>query len=97
MAMNADNANARFAFFFPGARVLSPEEVEALPAEKKQAAAAAKEGVWVEIDCPDGTCIEEGKIVVPAAGTQTSGEKGYWLNLFCPEDSCKISEMTDLP
>jgi len=96
--MNAANANARFAFFFPGARTLTPEEVAALPDEKKQAAeAVAKEGLWVEIDCPDGTCIEDGKIVVPTEGTQTSGEKGYWLNLFCPEDSCKISEVTDLP
>jgi len=38
--MNAANANARFAFFFPGARILTPEEVAALPDEKKQAAEA---------------------------------------------------------
>jgi hypothetical protein len=96
-SMNASDANARFTFFFPGARILSDQERASLPEEKKQAAAeAGKEGVWLEVDCPDRSCIEEGKIVIPAAATAAEGE-GYWLNLFCPENSCKISEMTDLP
>ncbi|MCF8051678.1 MAG: hypothetical protein K9L59_10615 [Desulfobacterales bacterium] len=88
----------RFTFFFPGARILSQDEVASLPSEKKQAAEAAnQEGVWIEIDCPDGTCVDrDGKIKIPAAGVQGAGKKGIWLNLFCPEDSCQIRESTDL-
>jgi hypothetical protein len=85
-------------FFFPGARILSEQEAASLPDEKKQAAAAAgRKGVWVEIDCPEGSCIEDGKITVPAAGAAGAEGKGYWMNLFCPEDSCKISEGSALP
>ena len=88
----------RFTFFFPGARILSPQEVASLPSEKKQAAQAANQaGVWIEIDCPDGTCVDaDGKIKIPGAGAKSGGKQGIWLNLFCPEGSCQIGESTDL-
>ncbi len=80
----------RFTFFFPQAKVLSSADVAALPADKKKAAeAAAKEGVWLEVHCPDESCIgKDGKITLQAAGVPGKSDKGLWLNVFCPEDSC---------
>jgi hypothetical protein len=97
MAMQ-DNS-ARFTFFFPEARVLRGEEVEALPPDKKQAAAKlGQQGVWLEINCPDKSCINaDGKITVSAVGTEAKSKRGVWLNLFCPEDSCELRQSTDLP
>lgn len=95
----SETSVGKFTFFFPGARLLSQEEVASLPPEKKQAGEASSQpGVWIEIDCPEGTCVDEnGMIQIPAEGAQAGGQKGFWLNLFCPEGSCKIKEMTDLP
>ena len=91
--------SSRFTFFFPDARILSEAEVAALPAEKKQAAEIAeKEGVWLEIYCPDASCLNaDGRITIPAAGAESMEKKGIWLNLFCPEGSCELTEGTNLP
>ncbi|MFZ0132528.1 MAG: hypothetical protein WAK95_08285 [Desulfobacterales bacterium] len=99
MAMQENSA--RFTFFFPEARVLRKEEVDALPSDKRQAAATSgQQGVWLEINCPDKSCISaDGKITIPAAGSTAGAnkDKGVWLNLFCPEDSCELQQNTDLP
>ncbi len=95
--MSASEANTRLTFFFPGARALSKEEATELPEEKKKAVPSGiEEGIWLEIECPDRSCIEKGKITVPVEGAG-EGEKGFWLRLFCPEGSCKITEDTELP
>jgi hypothetical protein len=96
--MTMQDNSSQFTFFFPEARVLSGEEVEALPPEKRQAAAkSGQQGVWLEINCPDSSCIsEDGKITVSAVGTEAKSKGGVWLNLFCPEDSCEIRQSTDL-
>lgn len=86
----------RFKFFLPGARVLSENETDSLPAEKIQSVkAAGSEGLWLEINCPDGSCLDsEGRITLPV---QESEGEGIFLNLFCPEGSCEIVQGTDLP
>jgi hypothetical protein len=90
--------DTRFTFFFPDARVLSVEEIQALTLEKKQASQkVGGKGVWLNINCPDASCISgEGRITIPATGVEHS-KKGFWLNLFCPEDTCEIHQATDLP
>jgi hypothetical protein len=77
-------------FFFPHARVLSKADVDALPADKKKAAQASdRPGVWLEVHCPDASCIgKDGKITLQAAGVTEKSDKGLWLNIFCPEDRC---------
>ncbi|MFO7707344.1 MAG: hypothetical protein R6V84_04160 [Desulfobacterales bacterium] len=85
----------RFTFFFPEARVLSANEV---PADKKKAAeASGKPGVWLEVHCPDGSCVgKDGKVTLQAAGVAGKADKGLWLNVFCPEDSCLWKGGTEL-
>lgn len=85
-------------FYFPNARVLGTNEVSALPADKKKAAeATGRSGVWLEVDCPDGSCLgKDGKVTLEAVGAETRKGKGVWLNVFCPEDSCLWKGGTDL-
>jgi len=66
---------------------LSSSEVAALPDDKKKSAAAAgKSGVWLEVHCPDGSCVDkEGKVTLTAAGIEGKKDKGLWLNVFCPK------------
>jgi hypothetical protein len=86
----------RFKFFVPKARVLSQDEIDSMPAEKIQSVAAAgQNGIWLEIDCPDGSCLDaEGRITLPEAKPEG---KGIFLDLFCPEGSCEIVQSTDIP
>ena len=92
-------SETRFTFFFPDARVLNEAEIAAIPTEKKEAAESdKKEGIWLEIYCPDGSCVSnDGRITIPAVGAESAEAKGFWLNLFCPEGSCELNQMTDLP
>jgi hypothetical protein len=91
-----DKKPFQFKFFLPDARVLSESEIDSLPAEKVQSVkAAGREGLWLEINCPDGSCLDaEGRITLPV---QESEGEGIFLNLFCPEGSCEILQGTDLP
>ena len=97
--MSTGDAKSRFKFFFPDARVLSESEIAALPPERKQAVESlGKAGVWLEVHCPDASCVgDDGRITIPAVGTESAEEKGVWLNLFCPEGSCELQEGTQLP
>ena len=94
-----DANTSRFRFFLPEARVLGQDEIASLPPEKlKNVESAGQQGLWLEIACPDESCIDEqGNITIPAKGTELSGEKGLFLNLFCPEGSCEVVQSTDLP
>jgi hypothetical protein len=60
--------------FCPGARCLTPEEVVALPEDKRQAAQdQGKEGLWLEMFCPDGACLtEEERLKVPVKAEPVS-------------------------
>jgi len=94
----AHNDKNQLTFYFPNARALSSSEVAALPDDKKKSAAAAgKSGVWLEVHCPDGSCVDkEGKVTLTAAEIEGKKDKGLWLNVFCPEDSCLWKGGTDL-
>jgi hypothetical protein len=85
--------------FAPNVRPLTDLEINALPEEKKKLAReAGKDGMWLEVHCPAGSCIsDEGKIVIEAKGAPPKKEKGFWLNLFCPENRCVIDQGTELP
>jgi hypothetical protein len=95
----ADTNRTSRAFFLPESRSLSSAEVSDLPEEKRKAAiASGREGVWIEVPCPDGSCMKKnGKIVLEAAPVGHKEEKGIWLNIFCPEDSCLWKGGTELP
>lgn len=97
--MTTRDSGSRFTFFFPEARVLSNAEVDTLSPEKKQAAEkTGQRGIWLEIDCPNQSCVSaDGRVTIPAAGAEAKGDKGVWLNVFCPEDSCEIYQGTALP
>jgi hypothetical protein len=90
---------SRFRFFLPDARILGQNEIANLPPEKlKSAESSGQKGLWVEIACPDESCIDdEGNITIPAKGTDMSGKRGAFLNLFCPEGSCEVVQSSDLP
>jgi hypothetical protein len=94
-----DAKTSRFRFFLPDARVLRQDEIAKLPQEKLQAVeTGGREGLWLEIVCPDESCIDDdGNISIPAKGIDTSEKEGFFLNLFCPDDSCEIVQSTDLP
>jgi hypothetical protein len=94
-----ETKTSRFRFFLPDARLLDKEEIAQLPPQKKQAAAAAdKPGVWLELSCPDDSCIDsQGNINIPAQGVESTENKGLFFKLFCPEDSCEVIRPTDLP
>ncbi len=94
-----ESKSTRFRFFLPSARLLEKEEISNLPPEKLEAAEAGNQkGLWLEIVCPDQSCIDQdGNISIPAKGVNPPKEKGLFLNLFCPEKSCEIVETTDLP
>jgi hypothetical protein len=94
-----DAKTSRFRFFLPEAGVWGQDEIASLPPEKlKNAESGGQQGLWLEIVCPDESCIDdEGNITIPAKGKDMSGEKGLFLNLFCPEGSCEVVQSTDLP
>ena len=95
----AQKEKTSFTFFFPGSRLLSSAEISALAAEKRKAAEdSRREGVWLEVPCPDGSCMKkQGKVILDAVGAGHKEEKGVWLNVFCPEDSCLWKGGTELP
>ena len=70
-----------------------------LPIEKKEAAeATGRQGLWLEVFCPDDQCLrEEERIKLPVERTAPGAEKGFWLNMFCPEDRCEVEEGSQLP
>lgn len=93
------DSQSRFRFFLPEARLLEKDEIANLPPEKLSAVeSGGREGLWLEIVCPDESCIDsDGNVTIPAKGAEASGEKGVFLNLFCPDDSCEVVQPTDLP
>ncbi len=87
----------RLKVFIENARLVSADEVSALPVEKREAV-KDKNGLWIEVQCPEGACsVDKDKITLPAGGIVPKETKGIWLNLFCPENQCTIESYTDLP
>ncbi len=95
--MKKEIAKTRFKVFIEDARLLSEQEISRLP-EEKRSGASQKQGLWVEVDCPEGTCsVDKDKITLPASGVTEKETRGVWLKLFCPDNQCAIEETTDLP
>lgn len=90
---------SRFKFFLPNARILNDSEIANLSPEKRKAEESGRQdGLWIEIICPDESCIDkEGNITIPAKGAKVVSENGVFLSLFCPNDSCEVVQSTDLP
>jgi hypothetical protein len=90
---------SRFRFFFPQARILKKDEIAKLPSEKlKTAESGGQDGLWLEIVCPDESCIDEdGNITITASGIETLPNEGIFLSLFCPDGSCEVVQSSDLP
>ena len=87
----------RLKVFIENARLVSMDEVSTLPVEKRESV-TGKKGIWIEVQCPEGSCsIDKDKIVLPAGGVIPKESKGLWLSLFCPENQCELKEYTDLP
>ena len=97
--MKREFKEGRLKVFLPDARPLTAEEISQLPREKQAAATAAgKQGLWIEVPCPENACSTEGdKITLPAGGVVGGEKKGLWLNLFCPEDQCMFEQPSALP
>lgn len=88
----------RFKFFLPDARLLGKDEIESIRTAKNQPATAVEsEGLWLEIKCPDRSCLDkEGRISLPTQKGDAQ-DKGVFLNLFCPEESCEVVQSSDVP
>ncbi len=87
----------RLKVFIESARLIAAEEIAELPPDKHEAV-AGKAGLWIEVDCPEGSCsVDKKTITLPAGGVVPRETKGFWLNLFCPEDQCMITQSSDLP
>lgn len=95
----ARNDSDRLAFYFPGLRLLSRSEIDALPESRRRAAEASGDsGVWLEVPCPKEACFKrEGKVCVDALPADRDEREGLWLRAFCPEYSCLATGGTDLP
>ena len=95
----ANEKKTHLNFFLPGGRVLSEAEIDMLPAEKRRISeGTGKAGVWMEVPCPGGSCVEgQERIIVEAPGVEEPHNRGVWLNIFCPEDRCLFKSGTELP
>jgi hypothetical protein len=93
-----ENKSFQFKFFLPDARLLDVDEISTLHARLDQSAPTSDEkGLWIEVTCPDRSCLDEdGKLTLPVAGEKPE-RKGIFLNLFCPEGRCEIVQATDIP
>lgn len=80
--------------FLPNARVLSREEIENLPEREREfVRESRKDGVWVELSCPDELCSAEEKgVKLPVFCEQPKHEHSLWLDIFCPGEQCNVDE-----
>lgn len=97
--VNQKESKNRLKVFLPNVRLLTEEEIQNLSEEKRQAVKSSGEpGLWVEIVCPEDSCLTiGGKVSLVAEGYVPEETKGLWLNIFCPENRCEFDEPTDIP
>lgn len=83
--------------FVPNARNLTTGEIMGIPEESKEHIKETRNGVWLEVDCPDRDCvIEEGKIALHVICARDKESESLWMRLFCPEDRCLGKQATDV-
>jgi hypothetical protein len=86
----------QFKFFLPDARVLDEQEIGEMEKHEDAVSASNQEGLWIEIKCPDRSCLDDqGRLTLPVTEQETETE-GVFLNLFCPEGRCQIVQSTDI-
>ena len=93
------NQPCQFKFFLPHARLMSDAAIATMRENGDLPATdlAGSDGLWIEMDCPDGSCLDEnGRITLPVTEADDA-RRGVFLNLFCPEDNCEIVQSTDIP
>lgn len=79
---------------------MTDDEISRLSPDKKATVEKmGQNGLWLEIECPDASCMDAGgHIIIPSHEIQTTDKKNsMWLNIFCPERSCEILQSTDAP
>ena len=55
-------------------------------------------GIWLQVFCPDDSCLLEEERIKLRSFCDDSGEKhDLWLDTFCPDGNCDISETSRLP
>ena len=84
------NQNAyRRAFYFPGLRMLSRSEIDALPESRRKAADDSGEpGVWLDVPCPKDACFNwKCKVCIDTLAADREEREGLWLRTFCPDYS----------
>jgi hypothetical protein len=86
----------KFKFFLPKARLLNQIEIDQLPADKHRAAGATDtDGLWVEINCPDRSCLDtDGRITLP---TQESKAKAFSSTCSARRGSVKLLRAQTFP
>jgi len=84
--------------FVPGVRPLSGDALKDLSESEKAFAKECEErGVWLEVFCPEDSCLSEEERIKLVAFCEESGKKAdLWLKAFCPGDSCEVLEPTQL-
>src|SRR3989339_1457625 len=83
--------------FVPNARNLTAEEVANIPEQGKEHIKETRNGVWLEVNCPDRDCvIEEGKIALHVICARDKESESLWMRLFCPEDRCFANQPTNV-
>ena len=85
--------------FVPNARALSNEALKTLPDKEKPFAQDCEDkGVWLELFCPDDSCLLEGERIKLVDFCEDTEERhDLWLKIFCPNGSCELTEYTQLP
>lgn len=95
--MKQEINKSRLTVFVEEARLVPEEEIAAIE-ERKRASVADKNGIWIEVACPEGACsLDKDRITLPASGVTSKETKGMWLSLFCPENQCQFYQATDAP
>jgi hypothetical protein len=84
--------------FLPKARVLSQQELGSLSEHEKSFEKECKDrGIWLELFCPDDTCLlEEERIKLPVFCEHPGHKHSLWIDIFCPGGSCDVHEPSKL-
>jgi len=95
--MKKEINSSRLTVFVEEARFIPETEIAALSRDKRESV-SGKNGIWIEVTCPEGACsLEKDKITLPASGVMPKDTKGIWLSLFCPENRCQFYQGTNAP
>lgn len=85
--------------FLSNARPIPVEELKTLSDKEKEFARdCTDKGVWLELFCPDDSCLtKEERIKLVSFCEDSTNNKDLWLKVFCPDDTCEAVESTKLP